>query len=154
MKYCAPLIVVKNMEKSIEFYKSIFGLDIIEDYGANKTLTGGVSLQTIESWAGFLKKDISEINFGGNEFELYFEENDFDSFIENLENYDIDYVHKVYEASWGQRSLRLYDPDKHIIEIGENMKSVYNRFSDKGMSDEEIAVRMDVPLSSVLKFKS
>ena len=154
MKYCAPLIVVKNMDKSIEFYKSVFGLDIIEDYGANKTLTGGVSLQTLESWAGFLKKDISEINFQGNEFELYFEEDDFDNFIENLENYDIDYVHKTYEASWGQRSLRLYDPDKHIIEIGENMKSVYNRFTDEGINDEEIAIRMDVPLSSVLKFKS
>jgi ABC-type uncharacterized transport system auxiliary subunit len=29
---------------------------------------------------------------------------------------------KIYkEAEWGQRSVRFYDLDGHIIEVGENM---------------------------------
>ena len=45
--------------------------------------------------------------------------------------------------------MRFYDPDKHIIEIGENMKIVCKRFADRGMTAEEIAKRMDVPVKMV-----
>lgn len=65
---------------------------------------------------------------------------------------DLSYVHQVKEHSWGQRVIRLYDPDKHIIEIGENMKMVCRRFSDQGFSIEEIALRMDVPEKMVRRY--
>ena len=32
------------------------------------------------------------------------------------------------EYPWGQRDFRLYDPDKHIIEIAEDMNTVIRRF--------------------------
>ncbi|WP_293659630.1 hypothetical protein [Phascolarctobacterium sp.] len=41
--------------------------------------------------------------------------------------------------------MRFYDPDRHILEVGENMKAVCQRFLNSGMSIEETAVRMDVP---------
>ena len=47
---------------------------------ANKTLTGGLSLQTLETYKDFIGTD--EISFGGNNFEIYFEEDDFDNFID------------------------------------------------------------------------
>ena len=50
---------------------------------------------------------------------------------------------------WGQRVVRLYDPDRHILEIGENMKAVCRRFRDQGMTPEQIAARMEVPLKFV-----
>ena len=61
----------------------------------------------------------------------------------------MDYVHPVKEHSWGQRVVRIYDPDKHIIEIGENIKSVCQRFLDSGMTAEQVAERMDVPVKFV-----
>ena len=61
----------------------------------------------------------------------------------------IRYVHPVKEHSWGQRVVRLYDPDLHIIEIGESMKTVCRRFSASGMTVVEIAERMDVPVKYV-----
>ena len=42
-----------------------------------------------------------------------------------------------------------YDPDRHIIEVGENMKAVCRRFIDSGMTPEQTAVRMDVPVAYV-----
>jgi lactoylglutathione lyase len=42
------------------------------------------------------------------------------------------------EHSWGQRVVRIYDPDKHIIEIGENIKAVCKRFLDRGITPEQI----------------
>lgn len=37
---------------------------------------------------------------------------------------DIEYVHPLLEHSWGQRVVRFYDLDKHIIEVGENINMV------------------------------
>lgn len=62
---------------------------------------------------------------------------------------DISYVHPLIEHSWGQKVVRIYDPDMHIIEVGENIKAVCLRFLNSGMSKEEVAKRMDVPLKFV-----
>lgn len=147
MKLKNPMLVVTDIDKSVEFYNKVIGLRVIADFGANKTLTGGLSLQTAETYKEFIEND--NITFGGNNFEIYFEEDDFDLFLERLENCGIEYVHPVKEHSWGQRAVRFYDPDRHIIEVGENLKSVCRRFLDSGMTPEQVAERMDVPLKFV-----
>ena len=63
--------------------------------------------------------------------------------------YDIQYVHPLMEHRWGQRVIRFYDPDGHIIEVGEKMDAVVRRFVRQGLSAEETAERMDVPLEYV-----
>ena len=147
MKLKNPLFVVSDMDKSLDFYKKVLGLHVIMDFGANKTLTGGLSLQTLESWKDFIGAD--DISFGSNSSEIYFEEDNFDKFIEKLQACDVEYVHPVREHSWGQRVVRIYDPDKHILEIGENIKAVCKRFLDSGMTPEQVAERMDVPMKFV-----
>lgn len=147
MKLKNPLLVVTDMDRSVAFYKKVFGLHVIMDFGANKTLTGGLSLQTIETYKAFI--GTSEISFGGNDFEIYFEEDDFDAFARRLQACDIAYVHPVKEHAWGQRVVRFYDPDKHIIEVGENINVVCKRFLDSGMTPEQVAARMDVPMKFV-----
>ena len=76
-------------------------------------------------------------------------EDDFDKFADRLKEYDIEYVHPIIEHSWGQRVVRFYDPDKHIIEVGENMKIVCKRFLNSGMTPEQVAERMDVPMKFI-----
>jgi len=147
MKLQNPLLVVTDIQRSVEFYKQVLGLCVIMDFGANKTLTGGLCLQTQDTFMEFI--DGKDISFGGNNFEIYFEEDDFDSFIDRLQTIDIDYVHPVKEHPWGQRVVRFYDPDGHIIEVGENIKAVCKRFLDSGMTPEQAAVRMDVPIKFV-----
>ncbi len=48
MRYTSTLIAVVDIEKSKRFYNKILGLDVIDDFGANVTLTGGIALQTLE----------------------------------------------------------------------------------------------------------
>ena len=147
MKYNCPMIVVSDMEKTVEFYKKVLGLDVIRDFGANKTLTGGISLQTEESYKKFIGKD--KISYGGENFELYFEEDEIDAFFERLNEFNVELVHPVQEHSWGQRAVRFYDPDRNIIEVGETLQAVCSRFSESGMNADEIAARMDVPVDMV-----
>ena len=147
MKFKNPLLVVTNIEQSIKFYWEVLGLRTISDLGIHAVLTGGLALQTENSWREFSGK---EIQYHGNDIELYFEEDDFDTFINKLQTIKtIEYIHPVIEHAWGQRVIRFYDPDYHIIEVGENMKNVCKRYLDKGMSLEEISEKMGIPLKAV-----
>ena len=143
MKLKNPLLVVSDIERSVEFYKEVLGLHKIMDFGANVTLTGGLCLQSLDSWTEFI--DNKNTTFENNSFEIYFEEEDFDSFSEKIKKFDLKFVHPIKEHSWGQRVVRFYDPDMHIIEVGEDLKTVCKRFLAEGMTPEQVAERMDVP---------
>lgn len=149
MKLKNPMLAVTDIGRAAAFYKKVLGLRVIMDFGANVTLTGGLSLQTGESWAEFLGISPDELGWGSKVSEIYFEEDDFDAFADKLRTLDIHYVHPVKEHGWGQRVVRFYDPDGHIIEVGESMRTVVHRFLNSGMTPEQVAERMDVPVKFV-----
>jgi len=117
MKLRNILIVVKDIEKSKQFYHDLFGLDKVLDNDGNMILTEGLVLQDEKIWREFLGKDIVPEN---NSCELYFEERDIEDFVEKLERLypNIKYVNKLMEHSWGQKVVRFYDLDGNLIEVG------------------------------------
>ena len=62
MKLKNVLIVVKDIEKSRQFYKDLFGLDLVLDNNGNMILTEGLVLQDEKIWKNFLGKEIVEQN--------------------------------------------------------------------------------------------
>ena len=82
MKIKNPMLIVTDIDKSVEFYKKVLGLRVIMDFGANKTLTGGLALQSLESWQEFI--ETGDVVFGSNSSEVYFEEDNFDKFADKL----------------------------------------------------------------------
>lgn len=148
MKLKNILIVVNDIEKSKAFYRDLFGLRVVTDFGENVILTEGLVLQDRKTWERFIGKEIIK---GGNAAELYFEENDMDSFLEKLEqsSYLVEYVNPLMEHDWGQQVIRIYDPDWHVIEIGESMEYVARRFLKQGMTVEQVAERTQLPLFQV-----
>lgn len=120
MKLKNILIVVKNIEKSKQFYHDLFGLDMVLDNDGNMILTEGLVLQDEKIWKKFLGKDIIPKS---NSCELYFEEQDIEAFIEKLENTypSIQYVNRLMTHSWGQKVIRFYDLDGNLIEVGSPM---------------------------------
>lgn len=147
MKYAGTLIAVKDMEISKRFYHDVLGLDVAADFGANVMLDGGIFLQTLDTWEQFIRTD--NVILQNNAGEMYFEEEDIDAFSDHLRSFEINYVHELLEHPWGQRVVRFYDPDGHIIEVGEMIRAVIERFLKSGMTHEEVAVRMDVPVEYV-----
>ena len=119
MKLKNILFVVNDIEKSKRFYEELFGLKVITDFGENVILTEGLVLQQKDVWQDGIKK---EVCFGGHDAELYFEESDMDGFLAKLSEVDfkVEFVdEQTPEHPWGGRVVRIYDPDKHVIEIGE-----------------------------------
>ncbi len=149
MKMGCTLLVVTDMERSKAFYRDVMGLEITGDFGANVEMGGRLALQTLESWAGFIGN--RPVTLGGNAMEIYFETEDLDTVALHLSRIpEIRYIHPPERQSWGQRVLRFYDPDGHIIEIGEPMGRVVRRFLEEGLTVAEAAARMDVPMEYIL----
>ena len=55
------------------------------------------------------------------------------------------------EYPWGQHVVRFFDPDHHIIEVGESMVSVVKRFAEEGLTVDEIAERTQHPIDFIEK---
>ena len=148
MKYQGVCIAVKDVSLSKKFYQDLFELEVFQDYGINVSF-GGLSLQQEFDWMLNIPKE--SVLKEPHNMELYFEEDEFDDFIAKLEQRnDIRYLGEgVKEAGWGQRSIRFYDLDGHIIEVGENMKMVVKRFLDSGMSMMETSKHMDVSVADL-----
>ena len=111
------LLVVKDIEKSVDFYKELFGLNVVLDQGGNVIMTEGLVLQEGVLWRKTIGREIVPENHAA---ELYFEEQDIEGFIRKLEAYQkpVRYVTPLEKHSWGQQVVRFYDPDGNLIEVG------------------------------------
>lgn len=148
MKYCTTLIAVRDMAKSLRFYKDLFDQEVTVDLGWNKTLGCGLVLQEhFDKLAGFSDETMQ---FRSNTMELYFETEDFDAFLELLNKYpQVERLHEAETFPWLQRGIRIFDPDGHLIEVSESMYSVACRQFEEGKSAEETARLIQHPLELV-----
>lgn len=148
MKYSATLLAVRNMDRSLAFYKELFGQEVICDLGWNKTLTCGLVLQLhFDCIADF---PAERMQFKSHNMELYFETEDLDAFLEVLATHpEVERLHDVRTHPWQQRVIRIFDPDGHLIEVGESMESVAFREFRKGLSVSETAKIVQHPVELV-----
>lgn len=148
MRYETTLLAVKDMNKSLAFYKEIFGQDVKVDLGWNKTLTCGLTLQ--ENFDKLLELPKENMKFKTYNMEIYFETEDMDKFMELLNSHtEIERVHELKTYPWHQRVIRIFDPDYHVIEVGESMKKIaFNEF-EKGLTTEEVSKKIEHPLDVV-----
>ena len=150
MKHVCMLISVADINAARKFYEDLFGLEVFQDYGKNIAFTCGLALQQDFDWLVNLPKE--KILKKANNAEIVFEEQDFDGFLNKLKAYsEIEYLGEVIEHSWGQRVIRFYDLDEHLIEVGEDMQMVVKRFFASGMTMEEVSAKMDVSIEDLTK---
>ncbi len=146
-----PAIFVADIRASRTFYEDLLDQEVLADFGANVPFKSGFSLWEAEAavdviHSGTRKPQESQ---GQNNFEMYFEASDLDAVWARIKKAGVRIIQPVKEAPWGQRGFRLYDPDGHIVEIGEPLAAMVRRFTDDGMTPEQIAERSSMPLEMV-----
>ena len=148
MRYTCSLIAVSDLEVSRKFYEEVLGQKVVLDLGWNLMFDGGFAIQL--NFADIISIEKETVMKKSHNFELYFEEDDFDAFINRLKKIDdIEYVHQPKKHDWQQRVVRIYDPDKHIIEIGESMAVIARRYLSQGLSVEKTAKIIQHPVEFV-----
>jgi predicted enzyme related to lactoylglutathione lyase len=142
-KFVCPLLVVADMQRARNFYEAVLDQKVIIDFGENITFEGDFALH-LQSHFGQLI-DGKEITSGGNNFEIYFEYDDMEAFNQRLLENSVELVHPMREQPWRQRVVRFYDPDRHIIEVGESMEHLCYRLHKEGMVIADIVKTTMMP---------
>lgn len=147
IKFQSSVIFVRDIEASRRFYEELLGQEVLMDHGPNVGFVGGFAIWQVDhaDQMIFERSSSEEGQLGRENCELYFEADDLDAVWARLSDADVQFVHPVREHPWGQRVFRLYDPDRHIVELGEPMPVVIHRFLAQGMSAEEVAQRTSMP---------
>lgn len=146
-KYICPLLTVENIEVSKDFYMNLLGQQIKFDFGANVTFQGDFAIHLKSHYSGLI--DNKPVTSGGNDFELYFELDDLEGLVRQLKEKSIEFVHPVKEQPWQQKVVRFYDPDKHIIEVGETMEFLVSRLGKEGKTAEDISTITMLPIEFI-----
>lgn len=150
MKYQGCLLAVKDIGISKNFYQNTLHQRIVMDIGAHVTFEG-FSLQ--EGYAELIGVPANSVREQTHNFQLYFEVDDLDAVCAELDGVStLEWLHKTKEYPWGQRDIRVYDPDRNIVEIAEDMGVVIKRFLKQGLSAQEVAERTMFPLDYVKQY--
>ena len=96
MRWAEPVLAVRDLRRSLEFYERVLGLEVVRDFGSHAALTGGLALQSLESWAELLDKTPEDLWPGGFGGEVYYEAENFDDFLTELSRHpETELVHPV-----------------------------------------------------------
>ena len=150
MKYQGCLLAVKDISASKHFYENVIHQNAVMDIGVHVTFEG-FSLQ--QGYAELVGIAVYSVKDQSHNFQVYFEVEDLDKVYAQMKSIpSLQWVHEIKEYPWGQRDIRVYDPDKHIVEIAEDMTTVIKRFFNQGMSPEEVSIRTMFPIDIVKQF--
>ena len=145
MKYISPLITVNDINVSRKFYENVMGQKVKFDFGEDVQFEGDFSIHDKKHYQKLMEKDDFTVEQKSNSFELYFEDDNIEGAFSRVKNSGAEIIHTLREQPWGKRVARFYDPDGHIIEIGESLEAVSVRNFEKGMSIREITEKTSLP---------
>ncbi len=146
LKFISPLIAVEDMTRSRQFYEQLLEQKVKFDFGVDVAFEGGLTIH-LKSHFQSLLGDAARypITLKSHNGELYFDADDIETVYRRLQAAGVEFIEGIQEQPWGQRTMRLYDPDGHILEIGEPMETTVRRFSGQGWSVERIAEKTGMP---------
>ena len=146
IKFICALIVVDEIAPSRHFYEDLLDQTVKFDFGENVTFEGDFSIHQRAHYQQLLGAEPQyPVMKKPHNAELYFETDEIELIDQRLQQAGIEYVHAMLEQPWGQRVLRVYDPDGHIVEIGEPMEVVVWRFHQQGLALEQITEKSSMP---------
>jgi catechol 2,3-dioxygenase-like lactoylglutathione lyase family enzyme len=146
MKFIAPLIVVEDIQRSRHFYEKLLGQKVRFDFGEDVQFEGDFSLHLRSGFQSLLgDPDQYPVSRKAHWGELYFETDEIEQVSQSLQEAGVEFIHPIREQPWGQRVMRAYDPDGHILEIGEPMEAAIVRFHRQGLSIQRISEKTGMP---------
>jgi catechol 2,3-dioxygenase-like lactoylglutathione lyase family enzyme len=152
IKYHSTVIFVKDILKSKEFYTGFLDFSVEHDFGKNVILSNGLTLWEI--LPGHIINNQLTTKNESNRFELYFESDDIETKSEQLEKEGVKFLHLIHEEPWGQRTFRFFDPDNHLIEIGEPIEVFVRNMSRKGLTVSQISKKSGISPETIITLLS
>ncbi len=146
LQNCTPVLFVKDALKAKDFYTNLLGMTVVMNNGdMNFMFKEGFAIWQIMDQNVIPQKlgmdKISDSSLPSR-FEMCFETGDLDNVYETLKKNGVRFLHEINTELWGQRTIRFYDPDGHLIEAGEAMPIFLRRiYEEEGHNLEATSKR-------------
>jgi catechol 2,3-dioxygenase-like lactoylglutathione lyase family enzyme len=152
IKFHSTVIMTEDFEQMKSFYQEILQQKVEFDFGNCVGFKNGLSLWKLKEEYPIAKNLGRTFDKSGNKnLEICFETDDFELVVESLNKFQLSYLHKETEELWGQKTVRFYDPENNLVEIGETIPCFVKRFYNQGMTIEEVSKRTSVSSEMVLQ---
>jgi catechol 2,3-dioxygenase-like lactoylglutathione lyase family enzyme len=150
LKYIGPIIVVEDIARSRHFYEHLLGQKVMFDFGVNISFDGGYAVHQKAHFQSLLGDESQyPIVKKAHNGDLVFETDALETLYQTLKQAAVEFIHEIQEQPWGQRVMRLYDPDGHVLEIGETMEASVWRLYSQGLSIERVREITAMPMEFV-----
>jgi len=152
LRYSSCVLFVKDLQISRHFYETLLEQKMTTDYGLNIGFEGGLSLWQNDSALQHIfaaAPQEGEAALGRKNLEVYFESDELEAVSQRLSAAGARILRPITAHPWGQLALYVYDPDGHIVEIGEPLPIAVRRLLDEGLTVPEIAQRMYMPVEAI-----
>ncbi len=116
------IVFVKDIGTSKTFYTETLGLKVTGDYGPIVFFENDLALHqarelAVTVWKESASSDTDQPQ-GRHNVLIYFETDALEEAFTCLKD-QVKLIHPIERQAWGQLVFRFYDPDGHVIEIGE-----------------------------------
>ncbi|BCY16480.1 glyoxalase/bleomycin resistance/dioxygenase family protein [Leptolinea sp. HRD-7] len=146
LKFIAPLILVEDLTRSRQFYEQVLGQTVKFDFGEDIQFEGDFSIHFRPHFQRLLGgENAFPVTRKANWGEFYFETDEIEAVEQRLREAGVEVIHPIHEQPWGERVIRVYDPDGHILEIGESLEAAARRFYRDGQTTEWIMEKIGMP---------
>lgn len=155
LKNCTPVLFVKDVKATRKFYEEILELKVDYDFGGlNVVFNEGFALWQIMD-DNIIPRILGKENIVDSRlisrFELCFETENIDGIYRKLKENGTEFLHEINVELWGQRTIRFYDPDGHLVEVGEAMAVFLHRVYEEENFDIEATSKRTFTSVELLK---
>lgn len=150
LHYHSSVVFCNDIETQREFYEKFLGQTVKQDMGSHLVFDNGLSLWTINKESHIARElGYTYEPIGNRNLELCFETDAIEDAVEKVLLADLRILHNLEEEKWGQYTIRFYDPEGNLVEIGESMQTMVRRMKNDGKTAEEVAEKTGLQLQMV-----
>jgi catechol 2,3-dioxygenase-like lactoylglutathione lyase family enzyme len=147
LKFNSSVVFVRDINVSKSFYIQLLKQEIELDFGTNIAFKSGISLWQV-SQTHVIGQELNTTS-NNNRFELYFESDQIENEFEELKRHEVKFLHEIKEEPWGQQTMRFFDPDGHLVEIGEPMEVFVRNMQKKGLTAKQITTKSGISIETI-----
>lgn len=119
IRFRHSIALVRDIEESKQFYKDILGLSIVQDFDIFVLFQNDFAIHRADLFYDYINKPYHGEKMGHDNVDFYLTTTDLEHVSDKLKENKVVFIHDIKQMDWGEKVIRIYDPDGHILEIGD-----------------------------------
>jgi len=119
IRFRNAIALVRDIKISKTFFADTLGIPIVQDTESYVLFEGHFAIHSAELFYEYIEKPYDGEKMGRDNLDLYFTTSNLAAMQEKLTRAGVTFIHGIRKCAWGESVLRIYDPDGHIVEIGD-----------------------------------